>query len=71
MEYVIIETTEDGKPKMTVQEIQELINKAYNKGYEDGKNKTLLYYPITTPATPYWDWTKPYCTSFGTTKIEG
>lgn len=76
---IAVKTNDEGKVDLTLDELNELLDKAYSKGYEAGKasNPTITpYIPYTPPATPWtptptypttpWTpfwWDKPYCVS--------
>lgn len=60
----------DGKIRLTPDELNDLISKAYDSGYSDGlNNRSILpypYYPTTPepiPTSPTWPtWPSPYVT---------
>lgn len=45
---VVIEKNKDGKIELTKDELQKMLDDAYNQGYDDGKSK---YDTITIPST--------------------
>lgn len=49
---VIIEKNKDGKIELTKDELQKMLDDAYNQGYFDGKGR---YDTITYPSYPEWD----------------
>lgn len=48
---VVVEKNKDGKIELTKDELQKMLNDAYNQGYSDGSSKRYdtITYPITTP----------------------
>lgn len=52
MRPIVIETTKDGYPKITVDELKRIVDNAYDDGYRDGKNSVPFI--TTTPYTPTW-----------------
>ncbi len=52
MRPIVIETTKDGYPKITVDELKRIVDNAYDEGYRDGKNSIPTI--TTTPYTPTW-----------------
>ena len=48
---VVIEKNKDGKIKLTKDELQKMLDDAYNQGYSDGKGR---YDTITYLSTPIW-----------------
>ncbi len=48
---VVIEKTSDGKIELTKDELQKMLNDAYNNGYLDGSAK---WDRITYPSYPTW-----------------
>ena len=48
---VVIEKNRDGKIELTKDELQKMLNDAYNNGYSDGSSK---WDKITYPSYPYW-----------------
>ena len=48
---VIVEKNKDGKIELTKDELQKMLDDAYNQGYADGKSK---YETITYPSYPVW-----------------
>lgn len=52
MRPIVIETTKEGYPKITVDELKRIVDNAYDDGYRDGKNSVPSI--TTTPYTPTW-----------------
>lgn len=48
---VIVEKNKDGKVELTKDELQKMLDDAYNQGYADGRSK---YETITYPSYPVW-----------------
>ena len=48
---VVIEKNKDGKIEFTKDELQKMLDDAYNKGYSDGR---LRWDTITYPSYPNW-----------------
>ena len=48
---VIIEKNKDGKIELTKEELQKMLDDAYNQGYVDGKGR---YDTITYPSYPWY-----------------
>lgn len=48
---VIIEKNKDGKIELTKEELQKMLDDAYNQGYSDGR---VRYDTITYPSHPWW-----------------
>ena len=48
---VVIERNKDGKIELTKEELQKMLDDAYNQGYVDGKGK---YDTITYPSYPWY-----------------
>ena len=48
---VVIEKNKDGKIELTKEELQKMLDDAYNQGYVDGKGR---YETITYPSYPAW-----------------
>jgi len=84
---IILVQNKDGKIEITEEKLKEMLQDAYNNGYQDGKDSqpivcptypTQPLVPPTSPTTPlpYW-YDKPYCTGTGipvdlsNVKIEG
>lgn len=53
---VVIEKTKDGKIELTKEELQKMLNDAYNNGYSDGNSR---WDKITYPSYPTWYTTTP------------
>lgn len=54
---VVIETNKAGKVELTKEELQKMLDDAYNQGYEDGNKSVTVtspYYPITLPTNIPW-----------------
>lgn len=81
---VAVKTNDEGKVDLTLDELNELLEKAYNKGYDAGKASNPTTIPYTPPTTPYtpvptypttpwtpWTiwWDKPYCVSVTTDAV--
>ena len=49
---VILTTNRDGKVELTKDELQKMLDDAYNKGYADGNAKSIT--TITYPSYPVW-----------------
>ena len=47
---VVIEKNKDGKIELTKEELQKMLDNAYNQGYTDGKGR---YETITYPSYPF------------------
>jgi len=47
---VVIEKNEAGKVELTKEELQKMLDDAYNQGYADGNRSTTVTYP-------YWPYT--------------
>lgn len=58
-------TGDDGKKHTTlsIEELKKLIDKAYDAGYEDGKNSDAPVVINTPTSTPWWlpTWTEVTC----------
>ena len=53
MSHVVILTTDqNGKIKLSKDELQKMLDDAYSKGYSDGKSNSLT--TITYPSYPMW-----------------
>ena len=52
MRPIVIETTKEGYPKISVVELKRIVDSAYDDGYRDGKNSALTI--TTMPYTPTW-----------------
>lgn len=67
MKPLLIKTDKDGNLKITLEELQKMIDESYNAGYYDGqKNATPWYQPITVPTTTpgvTWDKYEITCSS--------
>ena len=48
---VVIEKNKDGKIELTKDELQKMLDDAYNQGYVDGKGR---YDTITYPSSPWY-----------------
>ena len=48
---VVIEKNKNGKIELTKEELQKMLDDAYNQGYMDGKGR---YETITYPSHPIW-----------------
>ena len=48
---VVVEKNKDGKIELTKDELQKMLDDAYNQGYSDGRSKLYdtITYPSTTP----------------------
>lgn len=57
---VIIEKNKDGKIELTKEDLQKMLDDAYNQGYFDGKGR---YETITYPSYPW------YSSSTSTNKV--
>ena len=63
MKPLVIKADKDGTLKMTMEELQNIIDESYNAGYKDGSRESLTWYqphsvPTTNPAPSWWDQTK-------------
>lgn len=55
MAHVVILTTDkDGKVLLTKDDLQKMLDDAYNKGYSDGKSSGWYSTITTTPNSPVW-----------------
>lgn len=56
MRPIVIETTKEGYPKITVDELKRIVDSAYDDGYRDGKNSipTITTTPYTPQYPPTW-----------------
>ena len=58
MNVVAVKTTKDGKVDITLEELNEMLEKAYNQGFNAGKAYTITVpsYPTypQSPTSPYW-----------------
>ena len=58
MNVVAVKTTKDNKVDITLEELNELLEKAYNQGFNAGKGCTITTpsYPSypQSPTSPYW-----------------
>lgn len=70
MKPFVITVKDDKKIILTKEELEEIIEKAYNQGVSDGSNQTIIT-PITTPTYPWYEykttpvtpwWYNPYIT---------
>lgn len=52
MFVVVVSPNKDGKIELTKEELQKMLDDAYNKGYTEGKSKT--YDTITVPSYPIY-----------------
>ena len=54
MKVVVVTVDEDGNVKITRDELDKMLNKAYESGFENGKNsvKDATNMPSITPLTP-------------------
>ena len=69
MKPFIMKVNESGKPIMTAEEIQKMVEQAYNEGYKDGRNQTPI---ISVPSNdPNQDWWKKIQYSDHTTPLNG
>lgn len=48
---IIKETNKEGKFELTEKELRELVEKAYEQGFEDGKQER-----VNIQGVPYWNW---------------
>lgn len=48
---VVVEKNKDGKVELTKEELQKMLDYAYNQGYVDGKGR---YETITYPSYPWY-----------------
>ena len=55
MKVKIFTVNENGYILITKEELQELVNEAY----EEGRNTTIATPTITYPQTPYYTWSNP------------
>lgn len=61
---VVIETNKAGKVELTKEELQKMLDDAYNQGYADGNRFTTVtspYYPITLPTNIEKDYVTITC----------
>ena len=70
MKPYIIKVDESGKPVMTAQEIQDLIEAAYTEGYKDGQ-KQIPTITVPTYEGPNLEWWKKVQYSDHTTPLNG
>ena len=64
MAHVVILTTDkDGKVLLTKDDLQKMLDDAYNKGYSDGKSSSWYSTITTTPNSPVWYGTEVTCSS--------
>lgn len=49
---VVVEKNKDGKIELTKEEVQKMLDDAYNQGYEDGRK--TKYETFTYPSLPTW-----------------
>lgn len=70
MKPFVITVKDDKKIILTKEELEEIIEKAYNQGVSDGSNQPIIT-PITTPTYPWYEykttpvapwWYNPYIT---------
>lgn len=58
MNVVAVKVDEDNKVDITLEELNKILNDAYNEGYKKGQENTRLYIPSTakstSPISPYW-----------------
>lgn len=52
MFVVVVSPNKDGKIELTKEELQKMLDDAYNKGYTEGKSKS--YDTITVPSYPVY-----------------
>jgi len=60
MKPIILEKDKDGRIKVTSEDIQKMIDEAYQSGYEDGRKSIQVIIPPYSPE-PWWK-TPWYCT---------
>lgn len=65
MFVVVVSPNKDGKIELTKEELQKMLDDAYDKGYTEGKQKafdtiTVASYPVTQ------DWLRIKCSDEGT-----
>jgi hypothetical protein len=63
---VVVEKNKDGKIELTKDELQKLLDDAYNQGHADGSKK---YDTITYPS-PSWTYTTPSGTAIPLNKYD-
>ncbi len=56
---LVIDTNKNGKIEYTKEQLEDLLKKAYDEGYEEGLKRTVITYPwrptyYTTNTTPNW-----------------
>lgn len=56
MKPIVIQvpSTKDGKVTLTVKELQDMLDKAYEAGKKDGTTNLNYCYPSTCPYKPWW-----------------
>jgi len=52
MFVIVVSPNKDGKIELTKEELQKMLDDAYDKGYAEGKSKS--YDTITVPSYPIW-----------------
>ena len=57
MRPLILKVDEKGKPIVTIEEIQNMVELAYSEGFKDGsKGSSITYTPSVTPTWPPAKW---------------
>ena len=65
MFVVVVSPNKDGKIELTKEELQKMLDDAYNKGYVEGKSKS--FDTITVPSYPIMqDWLRIKCSDENT-----
>ena len=62
MSVVAVKVDKDNKVNITLEELNKMLNDAYNEGYKNGKENIPIYIPTAptnpttpiTPISPYW-----------------
>ena len=58
MKTLLIKTDKDGNVKITMEELQKMLDESYNAGYHDGQRDyaTIWYQPVSVPTvnSPNW-----------------
>ena len=69
MKPTVIIVDENNIPKITLEELKQMLENAYEEGFKDGKNQTspVIVHPQPYEVKPWWiyDSTKPITTTEG------
>lgn len=66
MKPLILKVDEKGKPLVTAEDIQHMVELAYNEGFKDGsKGSSITYTPSVNPTWPPSKWNEITCSTNG------